>query len=123
MSFSFAVNISPDKIPMRLFFSEIRYLAHKGKGTGPLSRVFPRHTLPDLDQLYAILEVIIINNDQHKKTISTNNRNNSKINQHHTNFVDWCYCGREVLFEKVCLFVAHKFVLHGEQFLAKQRRE
>ena len=34
----------------------------------------------------------------------------------------WCYCGREVLFEKVCLTVVHKFVFHGIQFLAKQKR-
>ena len=45
------------------------------------------------------------------------------INQQHTSFVDWCYCGREVLFEKVYLIVVHKFVLGGAQFLAKHKRE
>ena len=44
------------------------------------------------------------------------------FNQCHTQFVDWCYCGREVLFEKVCLVVVYKLVLHGKQFLAKQIR-
>ena len=58
--------------------------------------------------IYAISEVIILNNDQrqHQKTISTNDRINSKINQHLTHFVNLCYCGREVLFEKVCLLFA-----------------
>ena len=86
--------------------------------------IFPRHTMPNLDQIYAISEVIILNNDQHQqqKAISTKNSINSKINQHLTPFVDWCYCGREVLFEKVCLFVVYKFVLLGKQFLAKQIR-
>ena len=37
--------------------------------------------------------------------------------------IDWCYCGREVLFEKVYLFVVQKLVLHGKRFLAKQKRE
>ena len=43
------------------------------------------------------------------KTLSTNNRINSKISQQHTPFVD-CYCGREVSLEKVYLFVVHKFI-------------
>ena len=64
------------------------------------------HTLRNQDQICAISEVIVLSNDQqqHQKTILTNNSINSKINQQHTPFVDWCYCGREVLFEKVCLF-------------------
>ena len=35
--------------------------------------IFPRHTLPNLDQIYAISEVIIISNDhhQHQNIIST----------------------------------------------------
>ena len=92
---------------------------------GYLRIIFPRHTLPNLDQMYIISEVIILNNDQNniKKTTSTNKRINSKINQHLTPFVDWCYCLREVLFYKVCLFVVYKFVLHGKNFLAKQIRE
>ena len=57
-----------------------------------------------------------------KKTISTNSRINSKNKQHDTTFVDWYYCLREVLFEKVCLFVVYKFVLHEKLFLAKQIR-
>ena len=39
-----------------------------------------------------------------------------------SSIADWCYCGREVLFQKVSLFVVYKFVLHGKQFLAKQIR-
>ena len=53
---------------------------------------------------------------------STNNRINSKINQQRIIFVDWCYCGREVLFEKVSLFAVYKFVLHGKQFLVIQKK-
>ena len=63
-----------------------------------------------------------IEQHQHQKTISTNNRINSKIKQQHKTFVDWRYYFREVLFQKVCLFVVYKFVLHGKQFLAKQTR-
>ena len=59
---------------------------------------------------------LLLNNDQHKKTISTNNRINSKINQHLTPFVDWCYCGRE------SVFVVYKFAMLEKQFLAKQIR-
>ena len=79
------------------------------------------HTLPNWDQIYSISEVIILNNDQHQhqKTISTYNRISSKIKQQHTTFVDWCYGLREVLFDKVWLFVVYKVVLHGKQFLAK----
>ena len=47
---------------------------------------------------------------------------NSKIKQQHTIYVGWCYCQREVFFQKVCLFVVFKFVLHGKQFLVKQTR-
>ena len=77
--------------------------------------------LANLDKIFAILEVIILNNDAHErhKTLSTSNSINSKTNQHLTPFVDWS-CGRGVLFEKVCLFVVYKFVLHGKQFIAKQ---
>ena len=66
--------------------------------------------------MHSILEVIILNNDQHqhKKTATTNNRIDSKIKQQHTTFVDWCYCLREVLFQKVT--VVYKFALHGQQF-------
>ena len=32
------------------------------------------------------------------------------------------FCGLVLLFEKVCLLVVQKFVLHGKQFLAKQKR-
>ena len=69
--------------------------------------IFPRHTLPNLDHIFAISEVIFLNSNQHliQKTISTNYKINAKINHHLTPFVDWCYCDREVLFEKVCLFV------------------
>ena len=69
-----------------------------------------------------ISQVLIIHNDQrrHQSTISTNNRNNSKINQHLTPFVNWCYWYREVLLEKVCLFVVNKLVLHGKQFLTNR---
>ena len=88
--------------------------------------IFPRNTLTNLYQIYALSEVIILHNDQHQhqhqKTISANSRINSNIYQQLTPFVNWCYSGREVLFEKVCLFVAYKFVLHGKQFLAKQIR-
>ena len=74
--------------------------------------------------MHSISEVIILNNNQHQhqKTLSTNNRISSKINQHLTPFADWCYCGREVLFEKVHLFVVEKLVLHGKQFHAKKIR-
>ena len=41
-------------------------------------------------------------------TKNINNSINSKINQQGTPFVNWCYCGYEVLFEKVCLFVVSK---------------
>ena len=77
--------------------------------------IFPRHTLPNLGQIYAISEVIIQDSDQHQhqKTISTNNRIISKVNQYHTPFVDWCYSGTEVLFEIVCLFVVLNLVFHG----------
>ena len=56
-------------------------------------------------------------NEQYQQTtgliqISINNTNL---------FVDWCYCGRDVFFERV--FVVYKFVLDGEQFLAKQTSE
>ena len=44
---------------------------------------------------------------------------NSRV---YTPAVVWCYCGREVLFKKMCLFVVYKFVLHGKQFLAIQIR-
>ena len=56
--------------------------------------------------MHSISEVIILNNDrhQHKKKTSTNNRINSKINQHFTPFFDWGCCGREVLFEKVFVY-------------------
>ena len=85
--------------------------------------MFPRHT-PNVDQIYVISEVIILNNGQHQhqKTISTNSRINSEIKQQHTTFVDRCYCVREVSFWKVSLFVAYEFVLHGKQFLAKHIR-
>ena len=75
--------------------------------------IFPRHTMPNLDQIYAISEVIILNNVQHKhqKAIATNNMIASKIKQQHTTFVSWCYCLREVLFQKVYLFVVYKFVI------------
>ena len=49
--------------------------------------IFPRHTLPNLDQIYVISKVLILNNDQHQNTISTNNKMNSKINQQHTPFL------------------------------------
>ena len=46
--------------------------------------IFPRHTLPNLDLIYAISEVIILNNDQHEyKKKSTNNWINFKIKQQH----------------------------------------
>ena len=35
----------------------------------------------------------------------------------------WCYCGTEVLFEMICLFVILKLVMLGKQLLAKQKRE
>ena len=57
---------------------------------------------------------------------SSNNRINSKMNQHHTLFCNLVLCGGDVLtvlFEKVCLFVIVKLVLHGKQFLAKKQRE
>ena len=78
--------------------------------------IFPWHTLPNLDQIYAISEVIILNNDQHQhqKIIATNNRINSKIKRHHTTFVNWCYCLTEVSHQKLCLFVACKSVLLGK---------
>ena len=50
--------------------------------------------------------------------MSKNNRSNSNTNQHITPFVDWCYGCTEVLFN-ISLFVVHKLVLHGKQFLAK----
>ena len=66
--------------------------------------------------MHPISEVIILNNDQHqhKKTATTNNRINSKIKQQHKTLVDWCYCDIDILSEKMCLFVVHKFVLHGK---------
>ena len=62
-----------------------------------------RHTLPKSDDMHPISEVIILNNDQHqhKKTATTNNRIKSKIKQQHTTFIDWCYCFRDVLFQKM----------------------
>ena len=86
--------------------------------------IFPWHALPNWNQIYSITGVIILNYDQHQqqKTISTNNRINSKINQHLTPFVDWCYCGREVLFQKVRLFVVYKLSFDGKQFLTRQIR-
>ena len=60
------------------------YTFKKGEqeGFGAIVFIFPRHTMLDLGQIYAILEVIILNNDQHQhlKLISTNNSINSKIN-------------------------------------------
>ena len=76
-----------------------------------------QHTLPKRDNMHSISEVLIPNNDQHqlKKTATTNNRINSKIKQQHTTYVDWCYCLREVLFQKMFV-VVYKFALHGQQF-------
>ena len=42
--------------------------------------IIPHHTMPNLDHIYAISEVIILNNDQHQRIISTNKRINSNIN-------------------------------------------
>ena len=62
-----------------------------------------QHTLPKRDNMHSISEVLIPNNDQHQlnKTATTNNRINSKIKQQHTTFVNWCYCLRKVLFQKM----------------------
>ena len=65
-----------------------------------------RLTLPKQENMHPISKVIILNNDQHQhkkiaKIATTNNRINSKIKQQHTTFVDWCYCLREVLFQKM----------------------
>ena len=56
------------------------------------------------------------------RMISTKSKINSKINQHLTPFVDFCDCGREVLFWESVFVCCHKFVLHGRQYLAKQIR-
>ena len=71
-------------------------------GLSPSSQL---HASLNRDYIYSISELTILNNDQHQyqSIILTNNRINSKINQHLAPFVDWCYCGREVLIEKVCL--------------------
>ena len=84
----------------------------------------PTAYLANLDQIFAISKLIILNYDdhQHQKTSSAIYRINSKVNQHLTLFVDWCCCAGEVLFEKVCLSVVYKFVLHSKQFLAKHFR-
>ena len=42
--------------------------------------------------------------------MSTSNSIYQMIDQHHTPFVNWCYCGIEVLFEIVCLFVVLKLI-------------
>ena len=59
--------------------------------------------------------------DINKQCVETTGLIQRLVNITHLSF-DWCHCGREVLFEKVCLFVVHKLVLHGKQFLAKQIR-
>ena len=80
------------------------------------------HALPNREYMHFNSELIILNNDQHQhqKIISTNNRIKSKIKQQHTTSVNWCYCLIEVLFQKVYLFVVHKFA--GMEKLAKQAR-
>ena len=71
------------------------------------------HPWPNWDQIYVISEVITVNDNQHQhqKTISTNNRINSTINQHPLSIGATVH-GREVLLEKVYLFVVYKFGLH-----------
>ena len=89
-------------------------------------RIFPWHALPNQDWIYSISEVTILNDDQHQhqKTVSTNNRINSKIKQQHVyNFGLSVLCLREVLFQYVCLFVVYMFVLHGKQFLPNRQGE
>ena len=46
--------------------------------------------LAEWDYIYSVSEVIILNNDKHqdKKTMSTKNRINSKINKYLTPFAD-----------------------------------
>ena len=72
-----------------------------------------------LNKALNLLNLSFGNTNWHE-TISANNRIISKINQQHTPFVDWCYGGREVLFEKVSLYVVHNLVLHGKQFLVEK---
>ena len=50
--------------------------------------MIPRNAMQNVYHKNAILWVLILYNDQHQNTISTNNRNNSEINQQHTPFVD-----------------------------------
>ena len=38
-------------------------------------------------------------------------------------FVDWCYCGREVFFEKVCLFLFTSLTCMKNNFLSNRQRE
>ena len=66
------------------------------------SLILPRYTLPNLDLICAITEVIILDNDlhQHSNTISTNNKMNSKNNRlaeiifHVALAVDRQYCSQ-----------------------------
>ena len=76
----------------------------------------------NLDQIDTISEVLILNNvrHQHQQTTGVIQR---FYNQHHTSFVDLCYCVTDVLFEIVCLFVGLKLVFYGANSLAKQQRE
>ena len=64
-----------------------------------LLAIFPAAYLAEM-RLYAFY-FRSNNPKQHKKTTTTNNRINSKIKQQHTTFVNWCYCLREVLFQKM----------------------
>ena len=51
--------------------------------------------------LDAISKVLILNNDQHQHKEKQYNQTTGLIQRLiHTPFVDWYYCGREVLFEK-----------------------
>ena len=67
--------------------------------------IIPQYAMPKL--LYPRRYFISINPKQLStstaKTISTNNTVNWKIEQQHEAVVHWCYCFREVLFQKACL--------------------
>ena len=76
--------------------------------------------------MHSISEVIILNNDQHqhkKKTATTNNRINSKIKQQHTAFVDWCYCLRQVLFQKMFVSCLQVYLARKTDYLPNKQGE
>ena len=71
----------------------------------PTIHIFPWQALPHIHSITGVIMPtnMINTNNNNNKTISANSRINLKINQHLTPSVDQCYCGRDVLFEKMCV--------------------